>query len=174
MTGSANEVGPRPRRSLRQRGVKRNYCDKREWRKRALLRVLDFPEHILLLAASGVSSGKEVLEAVRRLLGATGDVMVILETLRSLVATADLPGISQQKSDVGLDTSGKGEAAFMATAPYSQGYGSGLVSLRSRTLQGSIRGPAMSGVGTSSHVRCSEGGWMRPRTVAAQKGSTRH
>ena len=52
--------------------------------------VLDFLGQVLLVAASGIYSGKGVLEAARQLLGATGDVVVILDTLRSLVATADL------------------------------------------------------------------------------------
>ena len=80
-------------------------------------RVLDFLEHALSSAASVVGSGKVVLETACRLLWATGDVMVILETLRSLVATDDLRGTGQQKSDAALDTSGVEDMALMCRSP---------------------------------------------------------
>ena len=112
--------------------------------------VLDFLEHALLSVASGVGSGKAVLVAACRLLGATGDVMVILETLRSLVATADIRGTGQQKSDAALDMSGVEDIALMATAPYNRGDGSGL---RLGGLLGSCRSAPKCGVGTSSYVR---------------------
>ena len=74
-------------------------------------RVLDFLGHVLLVAASGVDSGKGVLEEARRLLCATGDVVAILDTMRSLVAGAYLRGVAQQNLESSSDIGGTEEAA---------------------------------------------------------------
>ena len=53
-------------------------------------------------------SGKGVLEEARRLLGASGDVVAILGTMKSLVAAADLQGVAQQKLERDTDIGGNG------------------------------------------------------------------
>ena len=97
-------------------------------------RVLDFLGHVLLVAASGMVSGKGVLEEARRLLGATGDVVAILGTMKSLVAAADLQGVVQQKLERDTDIGGNEEAALLAGAPYSGGSGAGAVSVPPRVI----------------------------------------
>ena len=58
--------------------------------------VLYFLEEVLLALAFGEGSEESVLVAARRLLGATGDILEILDTLRSLVADSDLVGVNQR------------------------------------------------------------------------------
>ena len=59
-------------------------------------RMLDFLEEVLLASASGEGSEESVLVAARKLLGATWDILEILDTLRSLVADSDLVGVNQR------------------------------------------------------------------------------
>ena len=96
-------------------------------------RVLDFMGHILLVAASGMDSGNGVLEKARRLLGATGDVVVILDTMKSLVAGADLRGFAQRKLESEPNIGGAEEAALLAGAPYKGGSAAGAVSVPPQT-----------------------------------------
>ena len=53
-------------------------------------RFLDFLEEMFLASASVVGSEESVLAAARQLMGATGDILKILDTWRSLVADSDL------------------------------------------------------------------------------------
>ena len=88
-----------------------------------IARVLDFLEEVLLASASGEGSEESVLTAARRLLGATGDVLKVLDTLRALVAESDLAGTSQQEFEAVADN-GEGtrcvEAALSASRPNIQ------------------------------------------------------
>ena len=52
--------------------------------------VLDFLEEVLLASASGSGSKELVLAKARQLLGASGDILNILGSLRNLVADSDL------------------------------------------------------------------------------------
>ena len=58
-------------------------------------RFLDFLEEMFLASASVVGSEESVLAAARQLMGATGDILKILDTWRSLVADSDLTGRTQ-------------------------------------------------------------------------------
>ena len=69
----------------------------------ATARMLDFLEEVLLASASGEGSEESVLAGARRLLETTGDILKILDTLRSLVADSDLVGMIQQECDTIAD-----------------------------------------------------------------------
>ena len=83
-------------------------------------RVLDFLEEVLLALASGEPSEEALLTTARRLLGATGGILEILDTLRSLVSDSDIGGTVQRKCepavDSGVESAGE-EAAFLARRP---------------------------------------------------------
>ena len=68
------------------------------------------------------------------MLGATGDVVAILGTMKSLVAAADLQWVVQQKLERDTDIGGNEEAALLAGAPYSGGSGAGAVSVPPRVI----------------------------------------
>ena len=110
-------------------------------------RVLDFMGHVLLVAASGMDSGKGVLEEARRLLGATGDVVAILDNMRSLVTRADLRGLARQKFESGRDIGDAEEASLLAGAPHIRGSAVGAGSGLQRTT-----GRARPQRPSSSHV----------------------
>ena len=85
--------------------------------KAPLHRVLDFLEEVLLTAASGEPSEEALLTTARRLLGATGGILDILDTLRSLVSDSDIGGTVQRKCEPAVDSgveSAWEEAAFLA------------------------------------------------------------
>ena len=58
--------------------------------------VLDFLEEVLLALASGSGSEESVLTKVRQLLGASGDILKIMGTLRALVADFDKVDILEE------------------------------------------------------------------------------
>ena len=66
-------------------------------------RFLDFLEEMFLASASVVGSEESVLAAARQLMGATGDILKILDALRSLLADSDLIGRSQWEYDTADD-----------------------------------------------------------------------
>ena len=72
--------------------------------KAPVFRVLDFLEEVLLASASEEPSEVSLLTTARRLLGATGDILGILDTLRSLVSDSDIGGTSQRKCDPEVDS----------------------------------------------------------------------
>ena len=72
--------------------------------KAPVFRVLDFLEEVLLASASGESSEVSLLTTARQLLEATGDVIGILDALRSLVLDSDIGGTSQRKWDPEVDS----------------------------------------------------------------------
>ena len=83
-------------------------------------RVLDFLEEVLLASTSGEPSEESLLITARQLLRATGDILEILDTLRSLVSDSYIGGMGQRKCDPAVDSgveSAGEEAAFLAHRP---------------------------------------------------------
>ena len=87
------------------------------------MRVLDFLEEVFLALASGVGSEESVVAAAIQLLGAIGDNLKILDTLRSLLADSDILGRSQRVYDTADDRregASRAETALMASHTYKQ------------------------------------------------------
>ena len=76
-----------------------------------------------MASASGSGSEELVLARARQLLGASGDILKIMDTLRALVADSDLLEKSQRLYDTAdgqKEETGHSGTAFLAGRPYSQ------------------------------------------------------